>query len=294
MTDKIPTVLITGCSDGSLGSALAVALHEAGLHVYATARDPAKLSNVKALGISTLILDVQSESSIASCVSKIQRLDILINNAGAVYNMPVSDMSVVEAKKLFDLNVWSYIAVTQAFLPLLLKSKGMIVNHTSSASVVTLPFQSAYNASKAAMAVFSDTQRLELSPFGIRVIDIKSSSVQSNIMKNGQKRIEVTATGVTLPANSIYLPAKSTVEKSMTGEQFMKDAIPADQWAKQVTQNLLSKDQKPRSSPPPIIWTGSGFQLLQVRLATILPFGTLDGTIRKLTGLNVVQRAVKI
>ena len=173
MSNSKRTVLITGCSDGGLGAALAIAFHEAGLRVYATARNPSKMTHVGSLGIETLTLDVQSDVSIAACVSKVTDLDILVNNPGGAYSMPVSDLSIPEAKKLFDLNVWSYLAVTQAFLPLLLKSKGMIVNQTSIVSAISIPFQSAYNASKAAMAMFSDSQRLELQPFGITVVDLR-------------------------------------------------------------------------------------------------------------------------
>lgn len=88
-----------------MGAALAIAFHEAGQHVYATARDPSKMSNLVSLGIETLQLDVQSKSSIATCVSKVSSLDILVNNAGAQFLMPVVDVSIPEAKKLFDLNV---------------------------------------------------------------------------------------------------------------------------------------------------------------------------------------------
>src|ERR1700748_1171583 len=110
MSSAKRSVLITGCSDGGLGAALAIAFHEAGLHVYATARDPSKMKELSALGIETLTLDVLSDSSIAACVSQLTSLDILVNNAGAGYSMPVSDISITEAKKLFDLNVWSQIA----------------------------------------------------------------------------------------------------------------------------------------------------------------------------------------
>ena len=274
------TVLITGCSDGGLGSALAIAFHKAGLHVRATARNPSKVTELTALGIETFTLDVQSESSIAACVGQLSSLDILVNNAGATYTMPVSDLSIPEAKKLFDLNVWSYLAVTQAFLPLLLESKGMIVNQTSSASVVTVPFQSAYNASKAAIATFSDTQRLELEPFGITVVDLKTGSVKSNIMKNHKEM-----TQASLPRGSIYEPAKEAVETTMSGDKFFKSAMSAQQWAEGVAHNLLKK------KPPPVIWTG-GLTTWLVRIATILPFGTLDGTMKKMTGLDVVKQKV--
>ena len=123
MSSPKRTVLITGCSEGGLGAALAIAFHEAGLRVYATARNPAKMEQLTARGIETLTLNVQSDSSIAACVGKLSSLDILVNNAGATFLMPVVDVSIAEAKKTFELNVWSYIAVTQAFMPLLLESK---------------------------------------------------------------------------------------------------------------------------------------------------------------------------
>ncbi|KAL1301597.1 hypothetical protein AAFC00_005827 [Neodothiora populina] len=268
-------VLITGCSDGGLGAALAVAFHTAGLHVYATARNPSKMAHLRSLGIETMTLDVLSDASIAACVSQISELDILVNNAGAAYFMPISDISLDEAKKLFDLNVWSFLAMYQAFLPLLLKSKGIIVNHTSIASVVTIPFQSVYHASKAAMAMFSDSQRLELKPFGVRVVDLKSGAVISNIMENQA------ATAYPLPKNSIYAPYADKID--ITGKRTMDNAMPADKWANQVVRNLL------KESPPSTIWTNV-YQAFLVRLSMLLPFGWFDGFAKSMVGLDVVEK----
>ena len=271
------TVLITGCSDGGLGAALAIAFHEAGLHVYATARDPSKMAHIASLGIETLTLDVQSDSSIAACVQNLSALDILVNNAGAAFSMPFSDVSIAEGKKLFDLNVWSYLAVTQAFLPLLLKSKGMIVNQTSVAGSTTVPFQSVYNASKAAMATFSDSQRLELAPFGITVVDLKTGVVFSNIYQKAMDNH--------LPKGSLYEPAKEAVEKVLRAEEMVGMGTPAGQWARGVVQDLL------RKTPPPNIWRGS--QAWLVRLATMMPFGTFDGMIKKMTKFDVVEQILR-
>ncbi len=211
MSSPKRTVLITGCSDGGIGAALAIAFHEAGLHVYATARNPSKMEQLASLGIETLTLDVQSESSIAACVSKLSGLDILVNNAGAQFLMPVVDVSVPEAKQLFDLNVWSHIAMTQGFLPLLLKSsRGMIINQTSVGAVTTLPFQAVYNASKAALAMLSDSLRLELQPFGITVVDLRTGVIRTNLIKNLKELKQPS-----LPKGSIYEPAKETVEKAL-------------------------------------------------------------------------------
>ena len=130
--------------------------------------------------------------------------------------MPLVDASIPEAKNLFDLNVWSHIAVTQAFLPLLLRSShGMIVNQTSVGAVVTIPFQAVYNSSKAALAMLSDSLRLELQPFGIAVVDLRTGVVKTNLIKNLKESKKPS-----LPEGSIYEPAKETVEKALRQEEF--------------------------------------------------------------------------
>ncbi|KAI1402589.1 NAD(P)-binding protein [Hypoxylon fuscum] len=281
MSDHKRSVLITGCSDGGLGAALAISLHQAGLRVYATARNPAKMEQLASLGIETLTLDIQSETSISACVGKLSGLDILVNNAGQNHTMPVADIDITEAKKLFDVNVWSQIAVTQAFLPLLLKSpNGMIVNQTSVCAVVPIPFQAIYNASKAALAMFSDCLRLELQPFGIKVVDLRTASVNTNIIENSNQ-----SHPPCLPEGSIYEPAKEVVEKTMRQEPFDGSGISAEKWAKEVTQDLL------RKNPPPVIWRGSSAGLS--RISTVLPFGTFDGTLKKLSGLDLVEQAMR-
>lgn len=270
-------VLITGCSDGGIGAALAVAFHQAGFHVYATARNVAKMKSLEALGIGLLELDVQSEASIAACVKKIPSLDILVNNAGTVYVMPVLDLNIAEAKRIFDLNVWSCVAVTQAFLPLLLRShSALIVNHTSCASVMALPWQSVYNSSKAAMAIISDTLRLELQPFNINVVDLRSGNVRTNILAQANS---------TLPKGSIYEPARKTMEKSLRQEAFLDQGITASLFAQQVVQDLL------KSNPPATIWRGEN--ALLVRLLSFLPSWTFEGMIKKMTGLDVVEKILK-
>ena len=274
------TVLITGCSEGGMGAALAVAFQEAGLRVYATARDPSKMASLGRAGIETLTLDVLSAESIAACVTKVPSLDILVNNAGASYSMPVSDLSIDDARQLFDLNVWAQLAVTQAFLPLLIRSKGMIVNQTSVVAAAAIPFQSAYNASKAAIAMFSDCQRLELEPFGVKVIDLKTGAVASNLIRN-QKAL----TPMSLPKGSIYGPAREAVEAAMRNDKMADVGTPADQWAKEVVGDLL------RKSPPLVIWRGANARL--GRIGTIMPHGMMDSTIKKMTGLDVVEQMVR-
>ncbi|KAK5992951.1 Short-chain dehydrogenase PC-15 [Cladobotryum mycophilum] len=214
------TVLITGCSDGSLGSALALAFHKAGWRVFASARNLSKLKQVEAAGIETVQLDTLSDASIASSVSRVQELtggslDVLLNNAGGGYSMPLMDLDIAKARELFDLNVFSLISVTRAFYPLLAKSShgGMVVNNTSCSSLTAgaLPFSGAYNASKAAAMNLTEVLRLELAPFGIKVINLMTGSLRSTFHDNAPR--------ATLPPDSLYNIAKETVEKTMSGEE---------------------------------------------------------------------------
>ncbi|KAJ9639764.1 hypothetical protein H2204_003557 [Knufia peltigerae] len=294
------TILITGCSEGGMGAALAMAFHKGGHHVYATARNPSKLSTLTAQGIRTITLDITSESSIASAVSSVSSslpegkgLEMLVNNAAGSYTMPIADVALDQARALFDQNVWGHIAVTQAFLPLLLKSttgssigghpigEALIVNHTSVGSVTALPFQGVYNASKAALAMLSETMRLELAAFGIRVVDLKTAGVRTNIISNNN----VNSKADTLPQHSIYQPAREVVEKAMSQQGLVEIGIPAGQWAEQVS-GLLTRD-----IPPAVIWKGES--ALMSRMATLLPSRLLEGTLKKLTRLNEVEGLIE-
>ncbi|KAH6652011.1 hypothetical protein BKA67DRAFT_520396 [Truncatella angustata] len=299
-SSKRLTILITGCSPGGMGSALAIAFHDAGHHVFASARNPSKLTSLAAQGIETLTLDITSSSDIASAVSSLSSslpegkgLDMLINNAAGSYTMPIADASLDAAKKLFDLNVWSQIAVTQAFLPLLLKSttggrpnQAMIVNHTSVGSMAALPFQGVYNSSKAALAMLSETMRLELAPFGIRVVDLKTAGVRTNMIFNNNVNKSADPSARRLPEGSIYAPAREIVESAMSQKDLSERGITAEQWANEVSALLLGK------SPPAVIWRGES--ALMARVAVGLPCsGLFEGMIKKITKLDVVEEIIK-
>jgi 1-acylglycerone phosphate reductase len=253
----IRSVLITGCSEGGLGDALAREFHRLGLRVFATGRNPKKVAHFESLGIETLILDVLSPDSISECITAVAEktggsLDILINNSGAIYSIPLTDANIDMGRKLFDLNVWAVLAVTQTFVPLLLKSSGgIIVNNTSVASVAGKPMSGIYNASKAATAMLTETLRLELAPFGLKVIDLKTGSVKSHVYEN-----QANGERPSLSAGSIYAVAKKSVEAAMTVDFLGPTMMEADVWANRVAREIL------RPSPPPQIWKGTNASLV--------------------------------
>lgn len=140
------SALITGCSAGGIGEALALVFHERGFHVFATVRNPAKISSAlsNAGNVHVLTLDVTSSESIAAAVKSVagitgNGLDVLVNNSGGTILMPSLDTSIVEAQKVFDVNYWGPMAMLQAFAPLLIKSKGCVVNNTSANAYVPMP-----------------------------------------------------------------------------------------------------------------------------------------------------------
>ena len=279
------TVFITGCSDDSLGSGLAVAFHNHGFRVLATARSHSKMTTLHRLGIETLTLDVLSDSSIKACLTEVTSLttetggvDVLVNNAGGGYNMPVADIDLAKAKALFDLNVWSYITVTQAFLPLLIRAKGMIVNNTSISSVAPTPFSSVYHASKAAAAMFSDHQRIELAPFGIRVVDLKTGCVKSNFHRNRSDESR-------LPEGSIYELMRAEAERAIRAEHF-SERMDVDVWAEQVVSDLSRKD------PPAQVWRGTEAWGTWF-WGTFAGHSWFDGAYGRMVGLDVLERRLK-
>jgi NADP-dependent 3-hydroxy acid dehydrogenase YdfG len=139
-------VLITGCTDGGIGSALAIVFHRKGYHVIATARNPNTMGALKDLRNMTFLrLDVTNQTQITDAVAAVTketdgRLHYLINNAGHNRYMPILDENIAEARELFDTNVWGSLAVTQAFAPLVIQAKGTIGFVTSIAGHVNVPY----------------------------------------------------------------------------------------------------------------------------------------------------------
>ncbi|RDW76900.1 SDR family oxidoreductase [Aspergillus mulundensis] len=278
------SILITGCSDGSLGAALALQFHKAGWRVFASARNPAKLKHSVSAGIETVLLDTLSDDSIQACVAEVEKLtggslDALINNAGGGYSMPLMDIEIQKGRDLFELNVWSLITVTRAFLPLLMESThddgALLIMHTSISGVVTStgPFAGCYNASKAAASSLTETLRLELEPFGIRVINLVTGAVQSTFHDN--------APHPTLPPNSLYNVAKKEVESAMVNEQVEHDTD-ANVWAKDVVKDM--------SKRRPALWIWRGRLALNAWIATFCPIGSFDGMMKRWVGLDVVEK----
>jgi 1-acylglycerone phosphate reductase len=145
------SVLVTGCSDGGIGAALARSFaSRPDLQVYATARSISKMSDLSTVPRVTLLaLDVTAPESIETAVATLQKatggtLDILVNNAGCGYTMPYLDTDVDVAKALFEVNVWGPMRVTQAVQHMLVQAQGTVVTIGSTAESLGLAYQSKF------------------------------------------------------------------------------------------------------------------------------------------------------
>jgi NAD(P)-dependent dehydrogenase (short-subunit alcohol dehydrogenase family) len=178
MTIADRTVLVTGANRG-IGQALVVeALRRGAKRVYAGTRQP--LSHLDGR-VTPLTLDVTNAGQIQEAVEKVESLDILINNAGVALFDDLSDRAALEQH--LAVNLFGTYGVTQAFLPLLTRSRGAIVNVLSVAALATLPIVPAYSISKAAAFSLSQSLRALLAGRGVRVHAVLAGPVDTDMSR---------------------------------------------------------------------------------------------------------------
>jgi len=193
MAEK-PVVLISGCSTG-IGRALAQEFARRHWKLFATARHPETLNDLKAPNVDILRLDVTDPDSIRQCicdvVEKSGTIDMLINNAGLLLIGPLVELETEELRLQFETNVIGLAALTKAVVPHMIRQKsGKIVNISSISGVLPTPFAGAYCSTKAAVTAFSHSLRMELAPFGIKVIIVQPGGIRSSLSDNADRNLE--------------------------------------------------------------------------------------------------------
>lgn len=175
-------VLITGGSSG-IGKAIGDFLFHKGFTVYGTSRNPEKVSNSL---FPLIALDVREAASIQSAVATIiqeaGRLDIVINNAGVGITGPLEEIPMDEIKNNFETNFFGPIEVMKAALPQMrAQQSGLIINITSIAGYMGLPYRSVYSASKGALELITEALRMEVKSFGIQITNVAPGDFATNI-----------------------------------------------------------------------------------------------------------------
>ena len=175
-------VLITGGSSG-IGKSIGEYLHHKGFVVYGTSRDPERIQNSV---FPLLALDVRNVDSIQAAVAKIiadsGRLDFVVNNAGVGITGPLEEIPTEEIKNNFETNFFGPIEVMKAVLPQMRAQKsGLIINVTSIAGYMGLPYRSVYSASKGALELITEALRMEVKSFGIKIANVAPGDFATNI-----------------------------------------------------------------------------------------------------------------
>lgn len=256
MTDKPGmvrgAVVVTGASSG-IGRACALHLDKLGFSVFAGVRkipDGESLKRESAERIIPLLMDVTDATSVIQAANDVAKavgdegLSGLVNNAGIVVGGPLEFIPVSEIRKQFEVNVFGQISVIQAFLPLLRKAGGRIVNMGSIAGIMALPFIGPYCASKSALEAMTDSLRVELMQWGIAISIIEPGSVKTPIWEKSREAAGRLARNFPPQAFELYGPALKAY--SPVVEKAARAGIDPDVVVRTIEHALTAKKPKTR------------------------------------------------
>ncbi|KAI4317222.1 hypothetical protein L6164_025112 [Bauhinia variegata] len=267
-----PVVLITGCSQGGIGHALACAFAAQRCTVVATSRSRSSMGDLDQNPRFFLQeLDVQSDESVQCVVNNVVqrygRIDVLVNNAGVQCVGPLAEIPLSAIQNTFDTNVYGSMRLVQAVVPhMASRKKGKIVNVGSIIAMASGPWSGAYSASKAALHALTDTLRLELSLFGIDVVNVVPGAIKSNI---GNSAI---ATYNRMPEWKLFKPFESAIRERADLSQGPK-STPSDEFAKNTVAAIL------KTSPP--AWFSYGHYSSIMAIMYHLPICVKDFFLRR-------------
>ncbi|MFF0187762.1 SDR family NAD(P)-dependent oxidoreductase [Streptomyces sp. NPDC005244] len=181
-------VVVTGASTG-MGASTARELARRGFHVLAGVRRDRDADAVRSAGIEPVILDITEPEHVKAVAARVaadpRTLHALVNNAGVQVNAPVEALPMAEWRRVFEVNLFGHIAVTQALLPALLRSRGRVINISSIGGKYAMATYGAYAGAKFALEAVSDSLRREVAPLGVQVVVVEPGGVRTEIAARG-------------------------------------------------------------------------------------------------------------
>jgi NAD(P)-dependent dehydrogenase (short-subunit alcohol dehydrogenase family) len=206
-TDRV--ALVTGASSG-IGAATARHLADLGFAVFAAARRVDRMSDLAARSIRPVSVDVTDDASMVALVDRILaetgRIDVLVNNAGYGSYGALEDVPLSEARRQFEVNVFGLARLSQLVLPhMRARREGYIVNVSSMGGKIWEPLGSWYHATKFAVEGLSDSLRVEVAPFGVKVVVIEPGVIRSEWAGISADTLEATSEGSAYDAQSVRM-----------------------------------------------------------------------------------------
>jgi NAD(P)-dependent dehydrogenase (short-subunit alcohol dehydrogenase family) len=243
MNSRKLVFFVTGASTG-IGRAIVLAAARDGHRVFATARHPEAMED-PGTGVAKLALDVTDPAAIERAVSEALaregRIDVLVNNAGWGQMGTVEDIPMAKWRAEYDVNVFGLLETTKAVLPgMRAQRSGCIVNIGSIAGRIAYPFGGAYCSSKFAVEAISDALRLEVEPFGIRVVLIEPGAIRTQFNARVEREVDPLVHDTASPYHDRYERAFVRYRKESS-----MGALPAEAVAR-VVMRAVGK-RKPRA-----------------------------------------------
>ncbi len=268
--NRSQVILVTGASSG-IGLAVAREAARRGHRVFASARRPETLAGET--GLRTLRLDVTEPGAAARAVAEILglegRLDALVNNAGYAQYGATEDVSAERWREQYDVAVFGAIESIRAALPALRAAgAGTIVNMSSVGGKVTVPFAAPYCSAKHALESISDSLRVELSPFGIRVVVVEPGPVDTRFDDRALSEV-----ADILKRPGPYAPYYGDIEAAMKGA-FASGKVAPDVVGRVVVNALESRRPKAR-------YRITSMSKLLIPLKALLPDRVMDAMYRR-------------
>jgi len=282
MSEKGKTVVITGASSG-IGQASVSRMSTAGWRVFATVRKQSDRDRLRSQNnVYPVILDVEDHASISAAAEEVKLrlngggLDGLVNVAGIGMVRPIEYAPMADVREIFEINFFGQLATIQAFSAMVRKNRGRIVNITSVGVNLAIPFGGLLNSSKCAFGMLSDTLRLELGRFGVRVIAIEPGSISTPAVDKTLGNLEEVIGSLPADAQQSYGPMIRSVGRR--GYAMEKSGSSPDVVAAGVHHALAS-------SRPRIRYRVGKHAKLLATLAKILPENVFDMMRLKMLGL---------
>jgi NAD(P)-dependent dehydrogenase (short-subunit alcohol dehydrogenase family) len=284
--EEARTVVVTGASTG-IGAACARYLAEKDFRVFATVRKQADADRIAPTGSSRLeplFLDVTDAGSIAKAAQTVDGalegagLAGLVNNAGVSVDVPLECLDISALRHQLEVNTIAPVAVTQAFLPLLRRARGRVVNISSVNGRVASPFSGPYCMSKFALEAFTDCLRQELADWGMHVVVIEPGAIETPMWDKGREddwSTEASKRNLDLYGEA-YQAFRRFSEQNATG------AISCDAVSLAIFHALTTKTPRTRY----LVGTDAR---LYARLAQICPDRVVDWVTRKVMGRGSVR-----